>query len=243
MVLLIIGLIIICVGGYLLYTQSTGEARSNEEQIHGTQTKITDKDGKGAARKEGNAATARAGARESLNNEAQQIVNSILIETAAVQADFDLKEAPYRLEELRISERLASDLVQSFTREALEEGISVEALVEVKRKYLMDEAERTHQAKLGQQAIVLGLIVQNLREHQAIAELQKTLDNLYLERADIEQKVNSGLIPASAGAEMIADRNNTIRMVKKDKDGREQRLLQAYNGKKSQRNNKDSNLR
>src|SRR5215216_5613180 len=157
-VLILIGIVLVCISGYLLMTQKKGGNKTSEEQIIAVQSKVTDEDNRFRAPKETKAATARTAARQAGNLEAQEIVIATAIQAANVQAEFDLKEAPYRAEEARKKEQSEHDLFMVINAEALTEGISVEALIEVKKKRLLDEAERTHQSQLKQQAILLGLI-------------------------------------------------------------------------------------
>jgi hypothetical protein len=225
-IFIILGVILVVVTSYMLLTMKKGRDKSAAEQIRGIQSKITDEDNRFRAPKEAAAATARTQARAATNAEAQEIVNATVTQTAGVQADFDLKEAPFRAEETRKREQSEHDLFIELTHQALEEGISVEALIEVKKKRLLDEAERTHQGQLQQQAILLGLIAKHLLEHQAIAQLQKKLDDLYNEVHLIETSSE----PESIKKRKIAAREETIRTFEEDRRGREKRLLQAYSG-------------
>jgi hypothetical protein len=244
-ILILISFAVVCVAGYLLLTSYKKGSGDLNEHINTIQAEKFSPDmNRWAAGKEGKAATARATTAESLNREAAAVAEMHRKQAEATQAAFDRKEASFRAEEARKQEQSAHDLFMTLTREALDEGISVEALVEVKTKRLMDEAERTHQVQLKQQAILLGLIAKHLQEHQTINQLQIQLDGLYLEMAEIESGTYRGQpIPNTARAMMIADRKKTVATIKKDKNGREQRLLQAYNKKASGRDDKDSDLR
>lgn len=244
-ILILIGLILVCVSGYLLltsYKKGSGYPNDHIDRIQAE--KISPDMNRWAAGREGKAATARAGTAEALNREAEAVAAMHRKQAENIQAEFDRKEAPFRAVEARQLEQSAHDLFLILTDEAKQLGITIEALVEVKKKRLMDEAERTHQVQLKQQAILLGLIAKHLQEHQAIGELQRQLDTLYIEMADIESGYYQRLpVPPTARMRMIEDRQNTVATLKKDKNGREQRLLQAYSGEKVRGADEDTNLR
>src|SRR5215212_11495775 len=129
-VLILIGIVLVWVSGYLLITQKKGGNKNSKEQIIAVQSKVTDDDTRFRARKEEKAATDRTAARQAGNLEAQEIVNATVIQAVNVQAEFDLEKAPCRAEEKRALEKSLHDNQKALVEAATPLLLDPVALVE-----------------------------------------------------------------------------------------------------------------
>jgi DNA-binding transcriptional MerR regulator len=93
---------------------------------------------------------------------------------------------------------------------------------DIYKKQEMDKAELKHETDKAYEEIRANFIYKYFPDHQQIYELQERLDELYREKEEIEQ------VQPYGWQNQLADRQKTIKALRRNQDGLRKRLLETY---------------
>lgn len=178
-----------------------------------------------------------------VNLEAEQLTKTVEQQVAHETARTNQTHNTNRLSEVRARETAQHKIDMQLAELAELLKVDVATIIEVNKKELMDERERSHQKQLAADEIRMAVVAKLLLDHQRIAEIQNLIDNQLMEIAEIRAgKLRGRDIAEDDKKELIRYRRANLEAWEADQRGIQTRLLQGSNGQDEERNSSASQI-